>query len=348
MDTYVDIPRTDSLTDMGQSWLNEALPEFDFSHFVEEISSGKNIFKADSLLNSLMAMFANELYSAVKILTVICAIMIISALLENLHSSFNKRNVFGTEFIVVTLISALASEIFSRSGTYAAEISSNITKLMWSVLPALMTLTAGSGFAQTVAITNPIMYFMCNVFAEIFDKLLIPLAIAYFAVSITDLMTNAIKLTKFRELIKKIYNFVLGFVMTVFTGLLTVSSFAGTSLDSVGAKGVKFAVSSIVPFVGRSLSDAMSAVVSASVVLKNAVGITAIAAILAMCIIPVLKIAATIIAIRVSAAICEPVSGEKAVNILTAVADSLSMINAAVIATVIMMIISLSLIVGLR
>ena len=180
MDTYVDMPKTDNLTTMGHSWLNTAMPEFDFSQMVEEITSGKNIFKADNLFNSLMAMFANELHSAIKILTVIIAIMIISALLENLRSSFNKKSAFGTEFVVVALISALAGEIFSQSGEYAAELSSNITNLMWSVLPALMTLTAGSGFAQTVVITNPILYFMCNVFAGIFDKLLIPLAVAYF------------------------------------------------------------------------------------------------------------------------------------------------------------------------
>ncbi len=348
MDTYVDMPSMDNLSQSGHLWLNTTLPEFDFSHLVEEISSGKNIFAPDNILNSLIAMFANELYSAVKILTVITAIMMISALLENLRTSFIKKNIFGVEFIVVALISALAGEIFSQSGGYAAEISSDITKLMLSVLPALMTLTAGSGFMQTVVITNPILYFMCNVFAEIFNKILIPLSVAYFALSITDLLTETVKLTKFRELIKKIYNFVLGLVMTLFTGLLTVSSFAGRSLDSVGAKGVKFAVSSIVPFVGRSISDAMSAVVSASILLKNAVGITAIITILALCIIPILKIFATIIAIRISAAICEPIASGKSVNILSSVADSLSMINAAVIATVMMMIISLSLIVGFK
>lgn len=348
MDTYVDMPSADNLSQNGSLWIDTVLPEFDFSRFVEDISSGKNIFKPDTIFNSLISIFANELYSAVKILTVIAAIMLVGALLENLYTSFNKKNSFGVEFIIVALISALSGEIFLQSGTYAGEISSDITKLMWSVLPALLTLTAGSGFVQTVVLTNPILYFMCNVFAELFNKLLIPLAVAYFAISLTDLMTKTVKLTKFRELIKKVYNFLLGLMMTIFTGLLTVSSFAGHSLDSVGAKGVKFAVSSIVPFVGRSISDAMGAVVSASVLLKNAVGITSIIAMIALCLIPVLKIAATILAVRVCTAICEPVAGGKSVDILTAVADSLSMINAAVIATVMMMIISLSLIVGLK
>lgn len=348
MDTYVALPELDNLSESGQLRLDSTLPEFDFSRFVEDISSGKNIFEPDNIFTTLLEMFATELYGAIKILTVITAILLISSLLENLRSSFNKKSMFGAEFALVALVSALACEIFSQSGSYAAEVSRDITKLMISVLPALLTLTAGSGFAQTVAITNPILYFMCNVFAEIFTRVLIPLSVAYFTLSVTDLLTDAIKLTKFRELVKKAYNFTLGLVMTLFTGLLAVSSFAGNSLDSVGAKGLKFAISSVVPFVGRSLSDAMGAVVSASLLLKNAVGITAIIAMLALCIIPVLKIAATIIAIRISAAICEPVASGKSVAIISSVADSLSMINAAVIATVMMMIISLSLIVGFK
>ncbi|MBQ6794561.1 MAG: stage III sporulation protein AE [Clostridia bacterium] len=348
MDTYVDMPSVDNFSETGTLWLDTALPEFDFSRFVEEISSGKNIFRPDDIFNSLFSLFAKELYSAIKILAVITAIMLIGALLENLKTSFNRKGAFGTEFVIIALISALAGEIFLQSGSYAGEVSENITKLMWSVLPAMLTLTAGSGFVQTVALTNPILYFMCNMFAELFNKVLIPLSVAYFAIALTDLLTDTVHLTKLRELIKKAYNFLLGLIMTIFTGLLTVSSFAGHSLDSVGAKGVKFAVSSVVPFVGRSISDAMGAVVSASVLLKNAVGITAIITMVALCVIPVLKIATTIIAIRVCTAICEPISGSKGIEILSSAADSLSMINAAVIATVMMMIISLSLIVGLK
>lgn len=348
MDSFVDMPQLDNFSMDGYNSLNSIYPDFNFSSITDKISTGVNIFNPEEIFNSLLYLFANELYSAVGILSVIVAVILISAVLENLRTSFNKPTALGSEMIVVALSATLAGEIFLTSGNYATNISSDITKLMFAVLPALLTLTAGSGFTQTVVITNPIIYFMCNVFAEVFQRVLIPLAVTYFAVSLVDLLTDAIQLTKFRELIKKAYNFILGFIMTLFTGLLGVSSFAGASLDSVGAKGVKFAVSNIVPFVGRSLSDAMGAVVSASILLKNAVGITAIITLLALCVIPVLKIAATIIMIRVSAALSEPVANIKTINILSSVADSLSMINAAVIATVMMMIISISLIVGIK
>ncbi len=348
MENYIELPDLNNLDLSGSEWLHTALPSFDFADFTNEITKGGKVFKADNILNALMSVFAEELYSCIKILAVIIAIVLLSAILENLRSSFNRKGSMNTEIIVMALLSGLAGEIFFQCGSYAENVSGDISKIMWAVLPVMTTLSAGAGFVQTGIMTHPVLYFMCNVFAEIFNKILIPLAVSYLSISLADLLTDAIKLEKFRELIRKAYNFILGLVMTFFTGLLGISSFAGVSLDSVGAKGIKFAVSNMVPFVGGSISDAMGSVRSASVLLKNAVGITSMVCILALCIVPIIKIAAVIISIRISAAICEPIASNKTILILSSAADGLSMINAAVIATVMTMIISLAILVGVR
>lgn len=348
MENYVDMPSLGDLSSEGTQWIEEALPNFSFSGFVKEITSGKNLFKPDNVLDTLLNIFAKELYSAVKMLSVIVAIVIISALLENLRQSFNKTSSLNSEIVVTALLAGLAGEIFSQSHAYAYTLSSDITKIMWALLPVLTTLIAGSGFTLTGVATHPVLYFMCNVFVEVFNKILIPASVVYLAISLADLISDTIQLGKLRELIRKFYNFLLGIIMTLFTGLLSISSFAGASFDSVGAKGVKFAVSNMVPLVGRSISDAMGAVASASVLLKNAVGITGIVCMIALGVVPVIKIAVTILAVRISAAVCEPIASSRVIQILTAVADSLSMINAALIATVVMMIIAVAIIIGIK
>ncbi|MBQ7976942.1 MAG: stage III sporulation protein AE [Clostridia bacterium] len=347
-ETYVTLPDTNTISTQGREFLENTLPGFDFTDFVDKITSGENIFEADNILNMIIKIFADEMYSTIRILSVILAIVAVSSLLENLRTSFNKENLFNAGTLCVVMITGLSIEIFTNSCDYAKVITDDITNVMWSILPVMMTLVSGSGHTTTGVITHPILLFMCNVFAEIFDKVLIPVSVMYLAISLTDTMSETIELGKLRELIRKTYNFLLGLIMTLFTGLLGISSFAGVTLDSVGAKGVKFAVSNMVPFVGRSLSDAMGAVVSASLVLKNAVGITAIVCIVGICIVPIIKTAVVILCVRLSAAVCESVAGKKTIQVLTYVADSLSMVNAAVIATMVMMIISLSIIVGIK
>ncbi len=345
-DEYITIPNID-ISDEGRRFLDQSLPDFSFSDFVEKLTNGENLFKADNILNTIIKIFADEMYSALKIMTAILAVVAISSLLENLCSAFKKNDMFNSGMITVALISGLSVKLFENSCNYAHGTANDMTEVMWSILPVMMTLVAGSGFTSMGVITHPIILLMCNVFAEIFDNVLIPTSVLYLALSLTDTMTSSIELGKFRELVKKTYNFLLGIIMTIFTGMLTIGSFAGKTLDSVGAKGVKFAISNMVPFVGRSLSDAMGAVAQASVVLKNAVGITGIVCISAMCLVPIIKTAVIVLSVRICSALCETVANKKSVRVLSNVADSLSMVNAALTATAVMMIISLSIIVGM-
>lgn len=344
----MDIPELDMISGSGSEWMESVLPSFSFSRFVNDLVSGENIFKPDKIFDTLMRIFANEVYSAVKVMAVITAVVLLGALTENLKSAFGKNGFNASNIACIAVIAGLGTKIFSDSCGYAKTVTSDMTLIMAAILPLLITLTAGSGFALTGSIAHPIVLAMCNVFAVIIEKVLIPSSVAYLIISLLDALSDSVRLGGLGELIKKIYNFVVGIVMTLFTGILSISGFAAVSLDGLGAKGAKFAVSTMVPFVGGSVSDAMSAVASASIVLKSAVGTAGIIAVLVLCATPVLKIGAVVLSLRAGSALCEPVADRKTVSALNAFADSLSMINAAVISTAVMMIIALSIIVGVR
>ncbi|MGM9551686.1 MAG: hypothetical protein ACI3XA_05465 [Clostridia bacterium] len=347
MESYVTLPDLSCVSNTGAENIERIIPSFSFEKLIHDITTSKNIFKADKIFETLLKIFAEEVYSAGRILLVIIAIILIGAILENLWSSFGKSNNISA-LAGISIVIGLAVGIFREVCTYATLVATDMGNIMASLLPVMMTLFAGSGLTFTGTVVQPVLYFMCNIFANLFRNVLIPLSTAYLAVSLSDELSYSVTLGKFRELIRKIYNFILGIVMTVFTGLLSISSFVTVALDSVGAKGARFALSSMVPFVGSSISDAMGAVVTASIVLKNAVGVTGIICMAAVCIIPIVKTGVVVLMIRIAVAITEPVADKRTVNALTSVGDSLSMINAAVISTAVMMIISIGIIVGIK
>ncbi len=345
MENFYEVPSLDFLSGEGIERIENVIPEFDFNGFVDKIVNGETFFDPENIITTFMKIFANEIYSAIRILGVIIAFVMICAVLENVQTAFNKENNISS-IMCMALIIGLASKIFAQSCTYAESVSADITNLMLMMTPLIVSFMAGSGFLTTGMISHPVMLVMCNVFAVVFETILIPAAVVYMTISLTDMLSEAVELGKLRELIKKFYNFLLGIIMTLFTGMLGISSFAGAGLDSVGAKGAKFALSNMVPFVGRSISDAMGAVVSASLVLKNAVGISGIVAIIGLCLIPVLKIAAVVICIRVSTAVCEPIASRRIIGVLSVIGDSLSMVNAAIISISVMMIIAIGIMLG--
>ena len=348
MEEYIKIPVLDMISGEGLGNIERVFPSFSFSGFVEEITSGGSVFQADRIIESMIKLFANELYGAIRVLSVIAAVIVLGAIAETLRKTLGKNGFNASSVATIAVICGLCVNMFASAAGYAKNVSGDMTAMMAALIPVIITLLAGSGFAVSASITHPILYLMCNVFANVFDKVLIPLSVIYLAVSLLDTLSDAFELSALSGLIKKIFNFTVGLTMTLFTGILSLSGFAAVSLDSLTAKGAKFAVSSMVPFVGGSISDALASVASASLMLKNAVGVSGIAAIVLLCAVPVIKEAALIFSIRVCAAVCEPIADKKAVKMLSSVADSLSMINASVISTAVMMIISTAIIIGVR
>ena len=127
-------------------------------------------------------------------------------------------------------------------------------------------------------------------------------------------------------LFAKLHKTVLAFAMSIFAGILGISSFAAASFDSLAARGVKFAVSASVPMVGGSIAEAMSSVAGAAMLLKNAVGIAGVIGIFGMFALPLLKIWALGLAFRLVAAFTAPVAEDRTVEVLRNLGDCIDML----------------------
>ena len=74
--------------------------------------------------------------------------------------------------------------------------------------------------------------------------------------------------------VSKIRNsMVLGIVLTIFVGVVSLEGTLSSSIDGITAKTGKAVVSSAIPVVGKILGDAVDTVLGCGLILKNAVGI---------------------------------------------------------------------------
>ena len=72
--------------------------------------------------------------------------------------------------------------------------------------------------------------------------------------------------------IKKVVIWLLGLIMTIFIGVLSLQRSISVSTDSIALKAVRFAVSSSVPFVGGAVSDALATVKTSVQLIKSGIG----------------------------------------------------------------------------
>jgi stage III sporulation protein AE len=108
--------------------------------------------------------------------------------------------------------------------------------------------------------------------------LILPFMNVFLGVSITSGISNEVRLNSFLSLISKTVKWLLAFVMTVFTAVLSMRQIAAGAVDSVASRTAKFALSSFVPMVGSALAEAYRSVQGSVSVLKSGLGIFVIAA----------------------------------------------------------------------
>lgn len=73
--------------------------------------------------------------------------------------------------------------------------------------------------------------------------------------------------------ISKIIKWIIGFAMTVFSGLLTFKTLITTSADSISTRAVRFTLSSFIPIVGSALSEAYKTIQGSMCLLKTGLGV---------------------------------------------------------------------------
>jgi stage III sporulation protein AE len=138
----------------------------------------------------------------------------------------------------------------------------------------------------------------------------------------------------------------MGVFTTIFLGVLAIQGVAGAVGDSVTFKTAKFGVDAFVPVVGGVLSDAMEAVVSSSLLIKNAVGIAGVAVIAAVMVVPLLKIITLAFIYKLAGALIQPVGDGRMVSCLNGLGNNLLLIFAAVATVGLLFFFAITIVVG--
>ena len=108
----------------------------------------------------------------------------------------------------------------------------------------------------------------------------------------------------------------LGIVLTIFVGVVSLEGTLSSSVDGITAKTAKSAVSTIIPVVGKVLGDVVDSVLGCGIILKNAIGLIGVIIVIGICIIPIIKIATMCIMYSLASAVVQPIADDKIVKVL--------------------------------
>ena len=155
-----------------------------------------------------------------------------------------------------------------------------------ALLPTLSAAVAASGGMVSAGAKQVATVFFTNLLLSVIRKVLLPLLYGCIVAAAADAMIPGHSLKKIGVGIRKGVTWALTGVMLLFTGFLTLTGAASSAADALTMQMTRSAISAAVPVVGPIISDATGAGM-----LKSAVGVFGMLAVLAICLTPFLTIA---------------------------------------------------------
>ena len=175
--------------------------------------------------------------------------------------------------------------------TMVKEAIQNLVGFSNALIPVLMTLVLTTGSIASANLMQPILLFMITFIGNIIVQLIIPIILGATVLGIISKVSDKVQLDGLSKFFKTSVVWLIGIMLTLFVGLLSVEGSLSSSVDGITAKTAKAAVSSFIPVVGKILGDAVDTVIGCASILKNAVGIVGVIVIIGICVLPIIKLA---------------------------------------------------------
>lgn len=346
INSQMDSFNISNFIDEANKYSNDILKDIDIQELLNNAIKGE--LDTNQLLKNIFPLLGTEIKEALKVMGSILIIVLIHSVLKSISDNLNNKSVAQiTYYVQYILIATVIMTNFSSIITLSKETVGNMISFIQLLFPLLMTLMLASGSVVSVNLVQPIIVFIINLISNIFQSIIIPIILVGTALAIVSKISDRIQIDKLSKFLKSSSVWVIGILLTIFVGVLSIEGTLGSSVDGITAKTAKAAVSSFIPVVGKVLGDAVDTVIGCSAILKNAIGIVGVIVVIAICITPILKLAIITIIYHLTAALCEPIADSKIVSLITQMADTFKILLAILCSISVMLIIGITLVINI-
>ncbi len=316
-----------------------------YNSTVEKVTGGKLELSPGKIISELFSAVMAEISEIKGFLKSILLIAVLSGVLRVLTDSFaGSDTAAAAHFACFSVMSGLCIKIFSGAIGYGVEIIHLICDFITKFEPIFIGLLVSSGAVTQAAAFQPVLTASVYILSLLVDKCVLPLTYFSAVLGIVNNISKRVSLGNLNKLMASGAKWILTGVLTLFSAILSIYGFGTSALNNVAAKGIKFAVGSLVPVVGGLLSDTVETVVSGTNLLKNAVGTAGMITVISLSAVPVIKIWIMLMLLKVTAAVTEPFADKRITEMLLGIADSVSTVFSMSITAVMLFVISIGII----
>ncbi len=322
------------------------LPDSQKGSLLEFIRGEKELSLKEWMLGLVKFVF-HELITNGKLLSTLIMLTIFSMFLQTLQNSFEKSTVSKVAYsIVYMVLIIIALNSFRVAIMYTEEAIQTMINFILALVPLLLALVASSGGIASAAFFHPLILFLMNTSGLLIQYIVLPLLFMSALLSIVSTLSEQYKVTQLAQLLRNVSIGIIGVFLTIFLGVISVQGTTTAVADGITIRTAKFITGNFIPVIGRMFTDATDTVISASVILKNTVGIFGVVILLLIAVFPAIKVLSLAIIYKLAAALLQPLGGGPVIACLDIISKSVVYIFAALAIVSLMFFLSITVIIA--
>lgn len=343
----LDIEDIQSFADKVNQQSEGAIPTIDIKEMIWTLLKGNPIVNVKTMVLGLGKMLIKEVILNFNVMGQIIVLCVVCAVLQNLHGAFEGETVgklaYNACYILIVIIAIKSFHTAMNIGSQAIDTMVGYTQALF---PTMIALLVSVGGITSSTVFQPIIFGSISLIVTAVKYLIIPLIYFSAVLSLLSNLSEGIQVNRLASLLRQTAVGILGVMLTIFLGVISVQGVASSSLDGLSIKTAKFAMDKFVPIVGKFLNDAFDTVVNCSMLIKNGIGAVGLVVLLLICLFPLVKIFSIIAIYKITSALIEPILDNQVVKCLNEMSNSLLVLFSAVIAVGVLFFVFITVIMG--
>lgn len=350
VDEQVETMELDDIREFWNSIVTEYggfLPEGQKGSFMDFVKGDKSFSFQQWAIGAFKFIFY-ELVANGKLLGSLILLAVFAVVLQTIQNAFEFHTVSKVAYsITYMVLIIIALNSFHIAVTYAEEAIQNMLSFMIALIPLLLALLASLGNLVSVAFFHPVIVFLINTSSLLVLKVVLPLLFLSAILQVVSSLSEHYKVTKLANLLRNVGLGLLGLFFALFLGVISIQGATSAVADGVTIRTAKFFAGNFIPVVGRMFTDATDTVLSASLLLKNMIGLAGVIILLLLAFFPAMKVLVISIIFHLGGAILQPLGGGPIVESLDVIGKSILFIFVALAVVCLMFFLTITIVIGI-
>lgn len=299
------------LDSIGECIQEANVSEFNISDFSNDLISGRGI-GYNKIFQNIISLLGKEIFTSLKSAILILIIILLMAILNGINENSQILNI--VYLVCFIAIASITIGNFTQIISMFKNTSDILSKIVQIVSPFLIAILIGTGAITSTGLIQPLILFMASLIGFIITYIIIPCISVSVALNVISSMSDNFKFNELSKMFSKCAIWIIGIVLTLFLGILSLETTLSASVDSLTVNVTQAAFSNFIPVVGKFFSDSLETVIGTSKIIGKTGGVVGIVSMIVISSVPIIKIASVCIVYYLLAAISEIVCKEEKIK----------------------------------